>query len=74
MATCSECTYLKVNGDCNNGKYWCETRLEWHYANEASCYRYCEAYSRSSEVARSYYEKSERSQNYYLIDPIRQSL
>ena len=63
MATCSECTYLKVNGECNNGKYWCETRLEWHYANEAECYRFCKAYKRSDEVARSYYEKSENSQS-----------
>lgn len=63
MATCSECTYLKINGECNNGKFWCEKDLEWHYANEAECYRFCKAYSRSDSVARSYYEKSERAQS-----------
>lgn len=63
MASCSECTYLKVDGECDYGKYWCESRLEWHYANEADCYRFCRAYSRSDSVARSHYEKSENSQS-----------
>ncbi len=62
--TCSECTYLNLDKeyDTSDGRFWCETKLEWHYANEAACYRYCTAYSRNSSVARSYKEHSEACQ------------
>lgn len=61
--TCSECTYLNVGGDTNNGKFWCENKCEWIYANELECWKYCTAYSRSDSVARSAKEYSERNQS-----------
>lgn len=63
--TCSECTYLNLDKEynSNDGRFWCESRLEWRYANEAECMRYCTAYSRSDSVARSYKEHSEKCQN-----------
>lgn len=64
MSTCSECTFLNPDScyksyDC---KYWCEARLEYHYANEQDCYRFTRAYSRSDSVADSLRRKSEESQ------------
>lgn len=64
MASCSECTYLDLEKeyesyDC---KYWCTAKDEWHYANEAECWRFCRAYSRSISVANSFYKRSEESQ------------
>lgn len=63
--TCSECTYLNLESEysCNDGRFWCDTKLEWHYANEAECWRYCKAYSRSDSVAKSYKQYSENCQN-----------
>lgn len=61
--TCSECTYLKVNGDKNYGKYYCEKLGEWKYATEAECYRFCTAYSRSDRDIKEAYKFSESSQS-----------
>lgn len=60
--TCSECCYLKIDGETNYGKYWCDKKFEWHYADEQECYRYCTAYSRDSSVAKSAREYSKDSQ------------
>lgn len=65
MATCSECAFLDLDReyepyDC---KYWCEKCLEWRYANEAECYRFCRAYNRSQSVSDSYYNRSKNSQS-----------
>ena len=63
--TCSECTYLDLDKEYNynDGRFWCETKLEWHYANESECWRYCTAYSRSHSVSKSYKEHSENCQS-----------
>lgn len=63
--TCSECTYLDFNKeyDPGDGRFWCETKYEWHYADEAECWRYCTAYSRSSSKAESYKNYSASKQN-----------
>lgn len=63
--TCSECTYLDLDKeyDPGDGRFWCETKYEWHYANEAECWRFCTAYSRSDSVAKSYKEYSESKQS-----------
>lgn len=62
--TCSECTYMDFDKehDCD-GKFWCEKKYEWHYADEAECWRFCQAYSRSSSTAESYrrYSKDKQS-------------
>lgn len=58
---CSECTYLKINGDTNYGKYWCENMKEWKYASDKKCNYYCDAYSRSSYDAKAAYKFSEDS-------------
>ena len=61
MATCSECTYL---GNCyDDGTFWCEARLESVYANQQECYRFCRAYSRSSNLSDSYAKYSEDKRN-----------
>lgn len=59
---CSTCTYLKVDGDTNNGKFWCESIKDWIFANEVECRYYCTAYSRSSSVAQKAKKYSEQSQ------------
>ncbi len=61
--TCSECTYLNVGGDTKDGKFWCEYKCEWVYANQLECWKYCTAYNRSDSVARSAKEYSERNQS-----------
>lgn len=63
--TCSECTYLDLDKEysCNDGRFWCDAKYEWHYANEASCWRYCTAYKRSDSVAKSYKQHSESCQS-----------
>lgn len=65
MHTCSECTYLKIDGghDEKDGKFWCESKGEWVYANQAECWNYCTAYSRSSSVADSYSNYSKNKQS-----------
>lgn len=60
---CSECTYLKVSGEDNYGKFWCEYKNEWMYANAIECYRFCTAYNRPSQISRSAFEYSESKQN-----------
>ena len=61
--TISECTYLDFEKEYDkDGKFWCETKYEWHYADEAECWRFCKAYSRSSNVAKSYREYSSNKQ------------
>ena len=63
--TCSECTYLDLDKeyDTGDGRFWCETKYEWHYADEAECWRYCTAYSRSSKTAESYKNYSRDKQS-----------
>ena len=63
--TCSECTYLDLDKEYSSGdgRFWCETKYEWHYANEAECWRYCTAYSRSSSTADSFKKYSENTQS-----------
>lgn len=49
---CSECTYLDLSKR-EGGKYYCEKEYEYVRANELSCSKFCEAYSRnSSEIRR----------------------
>lgn len=55
---CSDCTYLDLSTGDLYGKFWCEKRLERHQANEIECYRFCKAYSRSSNEADSAYQYS----------------
>ena len=64
--TCSECTYLDFNKEYEpgDGRFWCETKYEWHFANEAECWRYCPAYSRSNLVADSYRKYSQEKSEY----------
>lgn len=59
---CAECTYLDLSNE-YDGKFWCEAKYERHAANELECYRFCEAYSRSSSVAKSAYDFSEEHTN-----------
>lgn len=70
MANCSECTYLNPDKCYSDGTFWCERKLECVYAYQKECYRYCEAYSRPSSVARSCEEfsrdKSTSSSGCYL--------
>lgn len=63
--TCSECTYLNLDKEycSNDGRFWCDTKLEWHYADEAECWRYCKAYGRSDSVVKSYLEYSKKCQS-----------
>ena len=61
MALCSECAYL---GNCyDDGTFWCEKKLESVYANQQACYRFCNAYTRPSNVSDSYakYSKDKTS-------------
>lgn len=63
--TCSECTYLDFDKEYSygDGRFWCETKYEWHYADEAECWRYCTAYSRSDNVSKSYLDYSKKCQS-----------
>jgi len=63
--TCSECTYLNLNKEyeSGDGRFWCERKLEWHFANDHACYREIYCYDRSESTAKSYKEHSERCQN-----------
>lgn len=63
--TCSECTYMDLDKEysCGDGRFWCEKKLEWHYADEAECWRYCTAYSRSESTAKSFREYSHSKQS-----------
>ena len=58
---CSECTFLDLNNEynSNDGRFRCEAKYEWHYANEIACYRECYAYGRDSSVARAAFKHSE---------------
>lgn len=47
--TCSECTYLKIDGNKYDGQYWCENLKECRYAYERECRYYCEARKRSDD-------------------------
>ena len=58
MSKCSECTYLDPNKCYSNGTFWCEKKLEYVYANQEECYRFCRAYSRPDSVSKSYEEFS----------------
>lgn len=58
---CSQCTYLKIDGDKNYGKYWCDNMKEWKYADDDKCRYYCDAYSRSSSDAQKAYDFSKQS-------------
>lgn len=60
--TCSECCYLKIDGDTNCGKYWCESKGEWVYADAQECWHYCTAYSRSDSVSKSAFDYSKENQ------------
>ena len=68
MTNCSECTYLKVDGDKNYGKYWCDNLKKWVYATDDSCEYSCNAYGRSSsEVLKAYkYSKESQQSGCYL--------
>lgn len=62
--TCSECTFMDFDKEYNcDGRFWCEYKCEYIYANSAECYKFCEAYSRASSVARSYFDYSVGKQN-----------
>ena len=54
---CCACTYLSENAD-YNGKYWCSTKGEDHYACDPKCYSFCEAYSRSRSAMENMYDNS----------------
>ena len=54
---CASCTYLKEYCD-SYGKYWCERKGEDHYACDARCYSWCEAYSRSDSCRQNMYDNS----------------
>ena len=64
MRTCSECTFMNFcKEENNNGKFWCEKRLEYMYADSAECWRFCKAYSRDESEAKSYYDYSVSKQS-----------
>lgn len=54
---CAACTYL---GDSANydGKYYCDRKGEYHYANDSKCYSFCEAYSRTNSSRENMYNNS----------------
>ena len=54
---CAACTYLGTEADCY-GKYYCDRRGEYHYANDPKCYNFCEAYSRSNSARQNMFENS----------------
>lgn len=65
---CSECTYLKVEGDTNYGKFWCKY-CDWVYADQIECWNFCRAYSRPSEVSASA-ERYSKDHRYYILTVI----
>lgn len=60
-ANCSECTYLNVDRGHENGKFFCEKKWEYIYADEFSCGRFCRAYSREDRLIK----KAEEVSNEY---------
>lgn len=64
MRYCGECTYMLLGDDHEiDGKFWCESKGEYLYANSVECWNFCQAYSRSTSVANSYIEYSNSKQN-----------
>ncbi len=61
--TCSECTYLNIEHDHVYGKYYCDKLGERHYATDEACYRYCPAYTRSSNDSKNAFDISKNSQS-----------
>lgn len=63
--TCSECTYLKTDGNWPDiyGRYWCKKKDTEIMANSQECGSFCQAYSRSSSTAKSYYDYSKDHQS-----------
>ena len=65
MATCSECKYMNLNKEHDNdGKFWCEEKLEWFRADESECWRYYSDKNRDKDVAEYYRELSKRKQSF----------
>ena len=62
--TCSECTYLNIDHDHVYGKYYCDKLGERHYATDEVCYRYCPAYTRSSNDSKNAFDISKESQRH----------
>ena len=54
---CAACTYLGEEAD-YEGKYYCESKGEDHYAFDPKCYNFCEAYSRSNSARENMYDNS----------------
>lgn len=60
-STCSECTYLKIDGYSDPdsyGRFYCEKKYERHLATDIECSRFCRAYSRDSGTIRNAIEYS----------------
>lgn len=65
MATCSECKYMNLNNEHDNdGKFWCEEKLEWFRADDSECYRYYCDENRKKETVEYYNELSKRKQSF----------
>ena len=47
MENCACCTYLDLE-DKKDGKFWCDSKLERHFATDPKCGNYCKAYSRDN--------------------------
>ena len=54
---CASCTYLGETAD-YEGKYYCESKGEDHYACDPKCYNWVEAYSRSDSARKNMYNNS----------------
>lgn len=64
MRYCAECTYMLLGDNHEvDGKFWCESKGEYLYADSAECWNFCQAYSRSTSVANSYIEYSKSKQS-----------
>lgn len=69
-STCSECTYLVPSKTNSDGLYYCEKKYEYVSACAVACDRFCKAYSRSYEEAKSLRENRNSSSSNCFITTI----
>lgn len=54
---CAACTYLGETAD-YEGKYYCDSKGEDHYACDPKCYNFCEAFGRSNSARANMFDNS----------------
>ena len=65
---CAACTYL--NEEYSYRGYWCERKGEYHFANDAKCRDFCEAYKRRDSSRENMYDNSSNSNSGCYITTI----